>query len=186
MIKFDSSEVQIYNNNFLIPIPKGTSLETIEKAKQSGKPLHIQIDVIKEKRKRSLSANAFCWVLCQQIAEEMSKNGPLVKKEDVYRHAIMELFSPVSTPIKNEDVKEMKDAWESRGIGWMCVDTGEQILYGYTRMEFYVGSSQFDTAKMSRLIDGLVQDAEALDLDILSETERNKLLDNWEKDRKKE
>lgn len=185
MMKFDSKQVEIYNGKLIIPIPYGVSIEILNKAKQENKFLHIEIDLKKEKRPRTLSANAYCWVLCQQIAEAMSVNGDFFTKEDVYRQAIKDLFSPVTNLVRNEDVNDMKEAWQSRGIGWICEDAGESTLYGQTRLNFYVGSSQFDVPKMSRLISGLVQDAEALGLDVVPDKEREEMLGKWERDRKK-
>ena len=185
MMKFDSSKVELYNGNLIIPVPYGVSMEVLEKAKQQGKPLHIEIDLKKNKKPRTLTSNAYLWVLCQQIAEAMSVNGEFYTKEDIYRNAIKEFFGPVTNAVKNEDVKEMKEAWESRGIGWICEDAGESNLYGYTNLNFYVGSSQFDTTKMARLIDGLVQDALSLNLDVLPDQERQEMLSRWERDRKK-
>lgn len=45
------------------------------------KPLEVEIR--RKRKKRSLSANAYCWVLCQKIAERIR----FLTKEDVYRHA---------------------------------------------------------------------------------------------------
>lgn len=183
-MKFDTKQIEVYNGRLIIPIPQGASLEILEKAKKGDKFLHVEIDLQKHKKPRSLSSNAYMWVLCQQIAEVLSNNGPVIKKEDVYRQAIKDMFAPITSQVANEDVKDMKEMWESRGIGWICEDAGESTLYGQTNLNFYVGSSQFDTEKMSRLLDGIVQDAQALDIDVKSEEERDEMLRNWEKDRK--
>lgn len=183
MIKFDTKKIDTYAGNLLIPIPKGEDLAEIDRAMKNGKYIRVEISVPREKR--SLSANNYCWALCQKIAEEMSKNDKVMKKEDVYRKAIVEMFNPITEAIGNDLVEDMKEAWESRGIGWICIDLGESTLYGQTKLGFYKGSSTFDSKEMSRLIDGLVQDAEALGLAVKSDEELNALIEQWERDRKK-
>lgn len=184
MIKFDTKSVEVYNGQLLIPVASTLDLSEVERAMKDGKYIRVEISV--PRHKRSLSANAYCWCLCQRIAEEMSKNARLMRKEEVYRRSIKELFEPVISPISNDDVKDMKEAWESRGIGWICEDLGESTLYGYTRLGFYMGSSRFDTKQMARLIDGLVQDAEALGIATKTRDELDILIEQWERDRMKQ
>jgi hypothetical protein len=43
----------------------------------------------------------------------------------------------------------------------------------------YYGSSVYDTKQMSDLIDHLIQDCKALDIDAMSERERSLLLEEW-------
>lgn len=186
MIKFTTKGIDVYNGRLIIPIPNGISIEQLNNARKDGKALNVEIKLNKEKKARSLSSNAYCWVLCQEIAEEMSKNGPLVRKEEVYRNSIRELFAPRVMVVPNEDKDEVISDWQSRGIGWMCEDLGESTLYGHTRLGFYVGSSRFDTKTMSRLIEGLIQDALALGLNVKSEEEIMSMLSSWEIDRKKD
>lgn len=183
MIKVDTKTIDVYNNHLLIPVNKTIDLSEIYRAIKDGKFVHVEISV--PRAKRSLSANAYCWVLCQRIAEEMSKGSRLMRKEEVYRRSIQELFEPKIMSIPNEDVKDWKETWQSRGIGWICEDLGEATIYGHTRLGFYNGSSRFDTKQMARLIDGLVQDAEALGIDVMNEQDRDNLLMQWEKDRLK-
>lgn len=50
---------------------------------------------------------------------------------------------------------------------------------GYKLVFAYEGSSQYDTLQMSRFIDHLIQDAEALGIDTLSDREKSLLLEDW-------
>ena len=40
-----------------------------------------QFELKEYHQKRSLNANAYCWVLCDNIAKEMSKDGQVITKE---------------------------------------------------------------------------------------------------------
>lgn len=184
MIRIENAKINIFNNMLLIEIPKNTSLELISKAQSEEKPLRVEIST--PKKKRSLSANAYCWVLCQEIAEVVSGKGYVLTREDVYKKNIKELFAPTIVPIRNNEVADWLEFWPKRGLGWLIEDIGESKLQGYTRLALWKGSSQFDTKMMSRLIEGLIQEAEQYGLVVMDEADRQLLLDSWETDRKKE
>ena len=56
-------------------------LEYIEQLKNEDK---LNIELKKYRNKRSLDANAYCWVLCDRIAKELCKDGARITKEQVY------------------------------------------------------------------------------------------------------
>ena len=60
-------------------------LDTIEQLKNQDK---LNIELKKWYKKRSLDANAYCWVLCDMIAKEISKDGTIITKEEIYKDAI--------------------------------------------------------------------------------------------------
>ena len=127
----------------------------------------------REQQKRSLDANAYCWALCTQIASAVG-----IEKEEVYRRAIMEGNECVMSVIPAEDLEQFKRSWESRGIGWR-VQIVDDAGAGTVTLYAYYGSSVYDTAAMSRLIDSLVQEARALDIETLSERELSLLKEAW-------
>ena len=55
-------------------------LDTIEQLKNQDK---LNIELKKWYKKRSLDANAYCWVLCDMIAKEISKDGTIITKEEL-------------------------------------------------------------------------------------------------------
>lgn len=144
---------------------------------QENKRYNIELKLHREKR--SLTANSYCWVLCQKIAEELSKNGVYTSREDVYRQAIKgcQAFTPM--PIKAEAVERFTEIWQSNGIGWIVEDVGNSKLNGYKVIHAYYGSSTYDTKEMARLIDCLVSEATALGIETKTEEEVNSLLEEW-------
>lgn len=185
-MKFETKQIGLFMGALQIALPPRKEAEInklLEKAK-NGALLSIEI---KEKKPiRSLNANNYCWVLCQAIAEELSKDGMPFTRDDIYRQAIRKYSTPRFIPVPNEVTKEWIDIWCSRGVGWQAEDIGESKIAGYTKLMLFVGSSTFDTERMSRLLNGLVEDAKELGLDILSESDRALLLDKWEKERSKD
>lgn len=131
---------------------------------------------IKEHReKRSLDANAYAWVLIHKLAEAMR-----IKPVEVYRQAIRDIgnnFTPMC--VREKDVERFIKSWESNGLGWPVDDLGASQVPGCRNLAAYHGSSTFDTAQMSLLIDGLVQDCKALGIETLTEEKLSLLKEEW-------
>lgn len=114
------------------------------------------------KKKRSLDANAYAWVLIDKISAALR-----LPKEEVYRNAIKHIGGVSEIVcVKSSAVKKLCESWELRGIGWQT-DTMESKIEGCTNVILYYGSSCYDTGQMAQLIDQLIQDAEALQIETL-------------------
>ena len=72
----------------------------------------------------------------------------------------------------------MTDGWEHNGIGWQA-ETMPSKLPGCTNVILYYGSSTYDTAQMSRLIDLIVQDCDALGIETKDPAEIDRLVEEW-------
>jgi hypothetical protein len=132
---------------------------------------------IKEYRKnRSLDANALCWVICNEIANAIGST-----KEDVYRKNIREVGVYTPLPIKAEAVEDFQRIWQGHGIGWFTEVIDDSKLPGYKLIFAYQGSSVYSVSEMKRLIDNLIQDAKAVGIEVISESERHLLLEDWGK-----
>lgn len=131
-------------------------------------------DITKAKRKRSLDANAYAWVLITKIADAMG-----VDKESVYRHAICETNQFEHFYVRNDCVESWQRVWSQKGLGWVVqvIDEGEE----YSLCFAYYGSSAYDTAAMSKLIDGLTQDCRALEIETEPQEYVDSLLASWGK-----
>ena len=104
-----------------------------------------------------------------------------ITKEEVYRDAIKAVGEYTPLPIKEAAVDEFKRVWAGHGTGWLVDVVDDSKLPGYKLCFAYHGSSVYDVSAMSRLIDLLVQDAEAVGIQVMSERERSLLLDEWER-----
>lgn len=120
--------------------------------------------------KRSLDANAYCWVLCKELADKLN-----ITKEEVYKKNIKETGKFEIIPIKNEAVDTFIRAWSSRGIGWLCDIFGESKIEGYTNVIIYYGSSQFNTKEMTVFLNGIIQECESVGIPTLTEEQIKKL-----------
>lgn len=134
-----------------------------------------QYEVKQVKRKRSLDANAYCWVLMQKLAEKLN-----MTKEEVYREAIKTVGSYEILPIKEEAVVRFIEAWKHNGLGWVC-ETTKSKLDGYVNVLAYYGSSTYDTKEMSRLIDLIVEECKLQEIETMTPEQLSVLKEEWKK-----
>lgn len=130
---------------------------------------------IKEvKKKRSLDANALAWKLMDKLAAVTG-----ISKEDIYRGYIKEIGGNSETVcVKNEAVDALCKQWSFNRLGWVY-DTFPSRLQGCTNVILYYGSSVYDTAQMSRLINLIIQDCEIFGVETTDPEKFEKLLDEW-------
>lgn len=134
------------------------------------------LEVKEHRQKRSLDANAYCWVLINKIADAIR-----ITPKEIYRQAIQNIGGNYEIiPIKEEAAERFRQIWESQGLGWPCVDMGKSKIQGYRNLRAYYGSSTYDTRQMSMLIDNLVQDCKALDIETLSPDKLALLMEGWD------
>lgn len=143
------------------------------------KDVDVDIEIKKHREKRSLNANAYCWILCAKLAEKLSDDHVIHTKEDVYRDAIREIGVFIDKELDPETAKTFSTAWSMLGTGWLTeqVDfsqNGENVV-----MRFYYGSSRYNSKQMSRLIDNLVQDCQALGIEVETPEQIEKLKSLW-------
>lgn len=134
------------------------------------------LEVKEHREKRSLDANAYAWVLIHKLAAAMG-----LKPVEVYRNAIRDVGGNC-TPmcVREKDVSRFIKSWESNGLGWPVDDLGPSQVPGCRNLLAYHGSSTYDTAQMSRLIDSLVQDCKALDVETLTPDKLALLKEAWD------
>lgn len=104
---------------------------------------------------------------------------PPVPKEDVYRKAIRDVGEYEPLPIKAEAVDLFQRRWAEKGTGWFADVIDDSKIPGYKLVFAYYGSSTYDTAAMSRLLDYIVQDARNMGLSIPSSKEQEEMLNAW-------
>lgn len=132
-------------------------------------------EITLRKSKRSLDANAYAWVLIDKLAEATG-----LTKAEVYRNAIRNIGGVSETYcIPTRGVEMFCRIWDGNGLGWQ-VETFPSKLPRCTNVTAYYGSSVYDTAQMSRLIDALVQDCKALDIETMPSDRLQSLLSSWE------
>ena len=136
----------------------------------------VNIEIKKASKKRSLNANAFCWVLCSMIGQSMT---PPLSDLEVYRKAIKAAGVHWITPVNKFKLEDVRRYWESMGDGWLfeILDDDEP---GSKLCALYFGSSTYTVEAMQKLLDWLKDQCEQMGLTIpLSAEEERKLLERW-------
>lgn len=152
-----------------------TTREDFSKEFDDLKDCAVDISIKKAAKRRSKDANALAWVLIDKIAEKTR-----IPKKEIYRNAIREIGG-VSEIVCVQDraVERLRSGWEKNGIGWQS-ETAPSKIPGCTNVILYYGSSTYNTAQMSRLLDLIIQEAEQHGIPTLRD-EAAELLGKWDK-----
>ena len=120
--------------------------------------------------KRSNKANRYMWELLGKLCFEMNLNP--VKE---YKKRVRELGIFRHWDIEKENVETFKKMWTDKGIAWF-VDIVDIESNGRIPVNAYYGSSSYNSKQMSKLIDGVVQDCQAIGIETKTPEEIASLL----------
>ena len=154
---------------------KGNREDIVKFCSEMKEGKKYQAELKEHRQRRSLDANAYFWVLCGRLSAKIG-----IPKEEVYINLIKDIGDNyVIVPIQNEAVDRWVENWKSKGIGWVCDILGESKLDGYTNVITYYGSSTYDTAQMSRLINLVVEECKEHDIETMTPAELSLLMEEW-------
>ena len=132
-------------------------------------------DIKEYRERRSLDANAYMWVLVGKLSGKLG-----LPPEEIYRAAIREVGDNYEVmPVRNDALERWQVIWQSNGLGWLCEEIGPSKLPGYTNVRNFYGSSAYDKAQMSRLINNVVQDCKAQGIETMPPAELARLMEEW-------
>ena len=164
-----------FNENSTEIVLKINSNEFNSIEKLKGKKLNVELKQFREKR--SLDANAYCWVLCDHIAKALTEQGAICVKEDVYKDAITQIgvFQPMIVEEKAFD--KFQEIWKKQGLGYLVQEVSRKDKC--VKVHCYYGSSSYDTKEMSLLINILIDLAKSLGVETRPQAEIDSLLREW-------
>ena len=126
------------------------------------------------KKKRSLNANSYAWTLMDKLAEKLR-----IAKTEIYRSYIKEMGgNNTLVCVQDAALDDLLRNWQLQGIGWLA-ETEKSKLDGCTNVRLYYGSSTYDTAQMSRLIELIVQDCKENGIETLTPEELARMSEEW-------
>lgn len=132
------------------------------------------VEIKPKKKRRSLDANAYMWVLCDKIAKVAGTT-----KEAVYLDTIRDVGVFDYLMVSDKAVDAFIDKWKSNGIGWHAEKHHKAKVENCTVVIAYYGSSTYDTKQMSRLVDMIVQIAKELNIETMTPAELKRLKEMW-------
>lgn len=134
-----------------------------------------QTAVIKEYReKRSLDANAYCWLLIGKLADHYD-----LTPEEVYRTEIRNVGPYEVIPVREDAAERWPSIWGGGGTGFLCDDLGPSKIQGYRNFRCWYGSHVYDTKQMSRLIDAIARDCKDAGIETMPTDKLDAMLEGW-------
>lgn len=140
--------------------------------RQNGKICDLEITAHQEKR--SLNANAYCWVLIEKLAKAVQ-----IPKNDLYLSYVRKVGPYKDFTLTEDEAGTFRVVWEKLGTGWPT----EQVDYSPDGVRVviraYYGSSTYTTKQMSRLIDFIVEDCKAVGIETLPPDRLAAMKEGW-------
>lgn len=134
----------------------------------------VIFEIKKYRKRRSLDANAYAWALIDKLAARLN-----MTKAEVYRELIRNIGGVSQTVcVKTEAAETLCNGWSHNGLGWFA-EMFQSKLPGCTNVILYYGSSSYDTAQMSSLIDLLVDDCKAQGIETATPDELARYKEEW-------
>lgn len=153
------------------------TVELDEDFRESWDALHdgeVAVEIKKYRKRRSLDANAYAWVLIDRLAEKLR-----MPKLDVYRELIRNIGGVSQTVcVQDKAVQDLISGWSHNGLGWFA-ETMPSKLAGCANVVLYYGSSSYDSAQMSALLDLLIDDCKAQGIETTTPEELAKYKEEW-------
>lgn len=127
-------------------------------------------EIKKHYEKRSLNANALFWKGCGLIAQATSRDN-----WSVYLDLLKDYGEYTYIVVKPQAVAKFKETYR------LCEEVGEIEINGKKGMQLlcFYGSSTYDKKQMARLIDGMMQEIRALDIEFVPEGDITKAVEEW-------
>lgn len=142
-----------------------------------GKLLDIEMKVHREKRSRD--ANALLWACIGEITKALQKEERYKKtdKWEVYLKLLKRYGKFTYIVAKPEAVDAVKKQWRETEV------VGEIDIHGTKGIQMlcYYGSSTYDTAEMSTLLDGTVSELEEMGLQRPASADIRRAMEEWER-----
>ena len=126
----------------------------------------LTVQVKEYRQKRSLSQNAYMWVLLDEIGKAVNRS-----KEDIYKELVKDYGVFEILPLKDDAVKRFNHNWSKNGLGWFTEIIGKSKLKGYTNLIAYYGSSTYDTKEMTRLLEAVINECQELGIQTMTLSE---------------
>lgn len=144
----------------------------------------LAISLKKWREHRSLSANAYYWVLVGKLSELTGQPNAVIHNMLLRRYGVAEIVGgqllTVMVPDTDEAERETleKEIYHLKPTSKLKEGKDGRMFRAYILLK---GSSDFDTKEMSRLIDGTIEECKEVGIDTLSTEEVRRMMEDYEK-----
>lgn len=169
-MKFVTKVINVFGGclQLAIPLALYTQVAQLQQAANSGKELEVEITI--RRKRRSLNANAYLWQVLGQMAAVLRTD-----KDEVYLTMLERYGVYTHVCVKPAAVERVKQEWRAaRELGELTIN-GQKAV----QLQCYFGSHTYNSKEFSVLLDGVLDEAKELGIEILSEADKDLLLKEW-------
>ena len=136
-----------------------------------GKGKELNVEIKQHRKKRSLDANSYLWVILNEMAIALKAN-----KDDVYLEMLSRYGVFTHIVVKADVVERVKNEWK------LTKEIGEVVINDKTgiQLQCYFGSSTYNSKEFSTLLEGVIYEAKELNIETITPREKEELLRKWE------
>lgn len=150
-------------------------MEEYEQLKDKEK---LAVEIKPYRKKRSLDANSYLWVLLDKLSSKLS-----IPRWELYLECLKKYGSFEYIPLREKDI------YLAQSVHRIVVDRGAQIVTDLKGREeelhvlqCWKGSSKYNTVEMSRLINGVLDECREVGIpesELLTPDEKEELKQKW-------
>lgn len=130
----------------------------------------VKLKLTKWSEKRSLDANAYCWVLCTLLAEKLNSSKDEIYEECIQKYGYAD-DEPISITVKAEvDMRNIPGHWK------YIKDSADGKFKAYLRLR---GTSEYDRREMAHFLDMVIEDCKEQDIETLPKDDLERLKSLW-------
>lgn len=135
------------------------------------KDCDVEVTIQKYSESRSLKANAYLWSLITKIGNALRES-----KESIYLDMLKSYGQGGAVSVEERFAEDFCRTYKYHE------ELGQSELNGkmFKHYRFWVGSSEYNKAEFAVLLDGVVQEAKNLGIEVKSEEEINSILKEME------
>lgn len=155
----------------------GTSLQIIRMMTEED-PKKLW-DVKEHKERRSNDANAYFHVLCDKLRQALGMSMARCKNHLIADYGQVEYIDDEAMIYKTNAPEEYMMELETLHTKLVSakMENGKEVFF----YRVYRGSHTYNTAEMSRLISGTVEECKAQDIETLTPSELERMMNSWGK-----
>jgi len=182
-MKFATDKLTLDNNNGVRGVFIETPLNLLDKLKALiDKEGLKSIEIKKKSKARSISANAYHWILISNLAKMLT-----IPKGDLYVKMIKRYGQHTSIIIKAEAVEQFIRIWDLTNTEVEHVESLCEVTRGFTNnrvkwveVNCHFGSSSYDAEKFHYLLEGIISECKIMDIETLPPNEIKTMMEGYE------
>lgn len=180
ILKADSLNIvqDILNGGFVVSL----HVEEIPSGAEKLRGEVLSVSMTKWRERRTLTANAYYWVLVSKISEATALTNAAVHNLLLRRYGVPETIDGQITTVMIPDEAEeeilQKELYHLKPTSHTKTGKDGRVFRAYILMK---GSSSLDTKEMSRLIAGTTDECKEMGIETLPREEIERMMESYEK-----